>query len=510
MADVLEIKWMYWFSELMPALTVRESIGLAFRQEGGKPQSVVQRQFFIRRPGVTGIGGRFQSQLPVQPVRLLDGRFSERIENTAVQPVAGQVEAVNQGMGIGLARKAGLGENFVDEGPEPVAVVPAAQVVQPVGIAVVTGADQQVRLFAGMAPAEGGVEIVIAESRIGAEREIILRCIGIQGEFVVVAQFMGQAEIDVGKIGGTAGIAAVFLRDPLQHPVGITLPHPENDRGTVLDQRALQMQAAGQQAQAQGAFELLHVAFLGGNFHDRGNASAVIRRDGTLVQFHTVDQRRIESGEDAEQVGRIPQSHVIEQDEVLVGGAAADIETGRGLPHGFDARQGQDGLDQVSFSEGAGNPVDGLHRNALHTHLGGTVVAHGLRGNDGAVELGNPLGHRHIQGAAAVDHDLQIDVLFRKFTEIQHIVTIRERYPETSLRIRRRIGLRIRVIDRHGLERRTFFQVRHPAGQYGFLATAQPVLADVVNLVPVLENHGRSIDRRGLRFRPLRIEITDR
>ena len=205
-------------------------------------------------------------------------------------------------------------------------------------------------------------------------------------------------------------------------------------------------------------------------------------------------------------MGGVPDGQVIEQDQVLVGGPAPDIEARGGFAHRLDARQGQDGLDQVPFPERRRNPIDRLDRHPLHAHLCGTVIPHRLGGNHGTVELGHPLGHRHVEGAGTVNDHPKRHVFLGELTEMDFIFPIGKSNPVTPLPVGHDISLRLRIIDGDRFQRGSFGQVGDHTRQHGSLSLTQPVLTDLVDLVAILENHGRSIDGRNPGSVTLRIE----
>ena len=77
---------------------------------------------------------------------------------------------------------------------------------------------------------------------------------------------------------------------------------------------------------------------------------------------------------------------VIEEDEVLVSRASADVEPAGGLSHTLDAREGQDGFQHVGLSEGGRYLGDGIDTDTLYAHSGVTVVHHALGRDDGSLK----------------------------------------------------------------------------------------------------------------------------
>ena len=78
-------------------------------------------------------------------------------------------------------------------------------------------------------------------------------------------------------------------------------------------------------------------------------------------------------------MGRIVDSVLVEQDEVLIGRASTDIEPRGHLTHALDSRQGQDSLQDITFPEHGRNLIQCLHTDPLDAHGRSPVVGHALR-----------------------------------------------------------------------------------------------------------------------------------
>ena len=78
------------------------------------------------------------------------------------------------------------------------------------------------------------------------------------------------------------------------------------------------METAGQEAEAERTLDLLGITLAAADVQHGRDAAAELGRDGTLVQFDVVDDVGVESREDAEEMARIVDGAVIEEDEVLV------------------------------------------------------------------------------------------------------------------------------------------------------------------------------------------------
>ena len=148
-----------------------------------------------------------------------------------------------------------------------------------------------------------------------------------------------------------------------------------------------------------------------------GEPAAEAGRNRALVQLHVVDGVRVEYGEEAEHVGRIVDRRFVEQDEVLVGPAAADAQSGREIAGGFNAWEECERPDRVGLTEDDGHQLDRLDVEARGAHLrdAGIDVGGVPRRGDGhflelerlrrqAVVPGHRLGHRERVGEGEVSH----------------------------------------------------------------------------------------------------------
>ena len=196
-----------------------------------------------------------------------------------------------------------LAEDLSDPRPDAVAgllVVPQA-VVQPGAIAVVSGRGDQVEAGAqAAAPFQRSVEVGVAEGRIPGELEAVQGPVEIGVQRIVLVELVGQGGVDVAEVGRAAGILAV-LREQLEEPVGIGRARAQDEGGPVGHDRALELEAAGQQADAHRAGDLLGVAFAGADVEDGGDAPAELGGDAALVELHFADDVGVAGGEDAEQ-----------------------------------------------------------------------------------------------------------------------------------------------------------------------------------------------------------------
>ena len=380
----------------------------------------------------------------------------------------------------------------------------------PVVVLVIAAADFEPALGRVVLPHEGGVEVPVPERRISTERESVRGVIAVGLDGVVVVDVVGDTQVRVRESGRSAAVVASLLRDPLQDPVGIRGPRSRDDRRLALDDGPFHVQAAGQEADAGGPAPMVQVAGFAVDLQDRGHPPAEFRRDGTLVQFHVIDDIRVEGGEDAEQVGRIVDGVSVEQDEVLVGAAAADVEAAGGLAHGLDARKREDRLDHVALTEGGGDLVHRLHTHLLHAHLRIPVLGHALGGNDGFLQHGHLLGQDDVQSAVGMDLDPEGQLLLAVGAEVQDVLSDRQVDAVLAAAVRPGVGLGAVIEDQDPVHRLAGFGFRHgsmdPARHVPFVLSGD---ADGVDLVPVGGRQGivHILDDDGVRLDFLEVAI---
>ena len=454
--------------------------------EPGQAGAGLQGEHVRRLPGIREIDGGLQGLFQIH-VALGDvGYLVVRGHDAGIQGIARQVDAPGEFMGVGQRPFAVRPEKGLpDIGVQVIGGFRPFMGRNPVGVLVVAGAHLQPSVLRPVLPDKGGVEVAVPESRVSAKGEAVPGVVAIGLQRVVAVEPVGDSHVDVRESGRAAGIVA-FLRQPLQDPVGIGGPGTGDDGGFPLHQRAFHVHAARQDADAGGSAPLLHVAVLACHFQDRRHASAVLRRDGTLVQFRLVHDIGIEGGEDAEQVGRVVDGVSVEQDQVLVRAAAADVEAARGLAHALDARKGEDGLDDVPFPEGRRNLVYRLQAHRFHAHLGIPVLGHAFSGNDGFLEHGHLFRHHDIQAAVGKDPDPQGQFFLAVGAEMQVVLSPGQADTVLAAPVGPGVGLRVLVKDDHPVHRLAGLGFRH--GAMDPMGVAPPVLAgmaDGIDLVPV-------------------------
>ena len=195
---------------------------------------------------------------------------------TGVEVVHDGVDTILQSMGVGERRlELDLGESLVDRIGKPVCSKGIELVLDAVMIAVVSGGDGHRVAFAEYAvPAHRPVYIAVAECRVIAEAELVARPVAVEMEAVAAAYLLAQAQIDVLERGLSARISAPLWKQ-IEYPVGIGRTAAQDECGAVLHYGAFQMQAAGEQAEAERSLDFLAVALAVAYLQHGGDASAV-------------------------------------------------------------------------------------------------------------------------------------------------------------------------------------------------------------------------------------------
>ena len=134
---------------------------------------------------------------------------------------------------------------------------------------------------------------------------------------------------------------------------------------------------------AEIAFLFAGIAFLHRNIEHRAETASVAGWESTLIQLNAVDGIGIENREKAEHVLHIVQGHAVEQDQVLIGSAAAHIQAGRSFVTAFHAGQQLDGFDHVDFTEQGRKLAYLLDRQVDGAHLVAVGEARSRTGADG-------------------------------------------------------------------------------------------------------------------------------
>ena len=475
-------------------------------QELRPAQAGVDRKAFVYLPGVADIEGRFHRPFPRKAPGYHQRGIAFRQQFAGIEVIPCGVQAIGKRMGVGeRTLEVHLGEGLVDVRLQRVGRKLVERVFQSVVIAVVAGGGRHgMPVVEDAVPFDRTADVPVPEGRIVAETELVAREIAVGVDGVALVDLVADAEVHVLERGTAARIAAACGKQ-VEDPVGIGGPAAQDEGRAVLDDGAFQMQAARQQAQAQRALKLLAVAVAAADLEHGGDAAAVLGGNRALVEFHVVDHVGIEGRQDAEHMVRVVDRPAVEQDEVLVGGAAADVEAAGGLAHRFDAGKRHHHLQGIGLAEGHRHVFDQVDAHLLDAHLRGAVLRHALGRHHRSLERIDFLLHHHVERAVIVDHQVKYHVFVGENTESQLVGTRRQRNLVESEGIGLGKGLSVRKIDRNARERLAAGDVAHVAADGGPAGLADAVrVADLVGLVLEGHDHGlfgqvfleRRVDRR--------------
>ena len=221
-----------------------------------------------------------------------------------------------------------------------------------------------------------GVHVVPAE-RVGAVYEVhagdrhaenVAAVVSAKRYAVAAAQLVEELSVEVVEV--EHGVAHALLGRQRQKEVGVGAPSGRHERKPVADDGAVHLEPAGDKPHAAAHVELAEVAGFAAHLQQRRQPAAVGGRDVALVELHVVHHVVVEHRKEAHEVRGVVHRSVVEQDEVLVGAAAAHAERRRPLGGGLHAGQQHDGLYHVHLAHQRRNSLDGFYLQLLHAHFG--------------------------------------------------------------------------------------------------------------------------------------------
>ena len=115
-------------------------------------------------------------------------------------------------------------------------------------------------------------------------------------------------------------------------------------------------------------------------------AAAEAGGEGAFVEGDVLDGVGVEGREEAAHVADVVEGHAVEEEEVLVGAAAAHIHAAVALAAALHSGHELQGLDEVGLAEHHGHGLDFLHGHHVGAHLRRARVARALGGDDHLVE----------------------------------------------------------------------------------------------------------------------------
>src|SRR6185437_4596054 len=134
-------------------------------------------------------------------------------------------------------------------------------------------------------------------------------------------------------------------------------------------ERSFDGDPAGEQTDAGGAGKFFFVAFARGDIEDGSDPATVLGGDAAFVQFDPFYDLRVKGGEESEEVRRVIDGRVVKEDEILIGRAAADVETGAGFSDALDAGKGEHHTEHIGFSHNGRHLSDLLYAQLFDPQL---------------------------------------------------------------------------------------------------------------------------------------------
>ena len=307
--------------------------------------------------------------------------------------VAGDGGGAPVGVGAGLLKAAydvvvilGVGHLHVHEGLGGELVVPAqgAYDVAPgvlhahAHVLVEGGDGVYLAVHLVLAPVDAAVE-----ARALAE---LVRELGVE-----VVEVVARVELGVGGLGGGGGLLAAGVVDGhdggYDEEFGIGAARRDAEGGLLFDDGPLDVELGGDEAYGEVAVQLLVVAVVLRDVEHRAQAAAEAGGEGAFVEGDVLHGVGVEGREEAAEVADVVEGHAVEEEEVLVGAAAAHVHAAVALAAALHAGHQLQGLDDVGLAEHHGYGLDLLHGHLRGAHLRRAGVAHALGGDDHLVEL---------------------------------------------------------------------------------------------------------------------------
>ena len=306
--------------------------------------------------------------------------------------------------------------------------------------------------------------------------------VAIQIEVVPLVELMVNRGVQVVE-PGVAILIAALLGEFLQDPVRVSGTSAHDKGGLLGEERPLQGKAAGQQADARRSLELLLVTLPAVDVEYRGDTSAILGGDAALVQLHVLHHVGVEDGEEAEQVGRVIDRAVVEEDQVLVRRPAPHVKAARGLAHRLHAGERHDYLHDIHLPECHRYILYILHLQAFHSHRRIPHVGDLLGGDRDLLQGVDLFLQLYIQLAVGIKHDLPPGVFHAHALDVQLVPSGRE--AQRIIAVSVGSGPDHRVLHEHGHahHRLAGLEIANIAGHRDPVRRLARGVADLVDLV---------------------------
>ena len=198
-----------------------------------------------------------------------------------------------------------------------------------------------------------GIGIAVGVFLTFFEFKTVVAVISAHVKVVERGEFVREHQVGIVESGSTVLVSA-FFGNQAQNPVGIRSACAKQERSAVFYDRTFEVKAAGEHTEAGITGEFLLVATLTVDVEHAREASAVLRRNITLIEFDIIHNIAVDGREETEQVVRVIDGVVVEEHEVLVGGTTAHAKSACALAEAFHARKGLNHLDDVHFAKCGG------------------------------------------------------------------------------------------------------------------------------------------------------------
>lgn len=219
----------------------------------------------------------------------------------------------------------------------------------------------------GVAPVEVEVEKVAVETKhIPAE-------VAADVEVVALAELVIDFGIEVVEevVGNGRVVGIVFVRriNAPRDEVEIGAPPGNHERGFVFLDRAFYREARGDEADAAGGRPFFGVALFQFHVYHRGEPAAVLRREAAFVELEVFDGIGVEGAEKAEQVAGVIHHSLVQEDEILVGTAAAHKQAGSAFRSRRYAGLELQCLQNITFAQQHGQEFHISSFDFFHAHF---------------------------------------------------------------------------------------------------------------------------------------------
>ena len=251
-----------------------------------------------------------------------------------------------------------ISEQFVVEYVGP----PCGQdIVAPaqVKVVLVTG-DHRVRFIVRAVEPLAGLGFVLVA-------EIVTSAVKPDPPPAPVRELVRDLGVDIieGVVQRTAGPFDDSIEKERVHPSGT-----QRERRVPVLQRTFQMKFLGEKTGGDASGDFLRVAVICPHVHHAGDPAAVPCRERAFIDRDLLDGLRSEHGQQAEKVADIIDGCAVQQHQVLVNAASADVYPRKAFIPALHARHHLEGFQDILLAKDDRGVGDQLVRNLNRTHIG--------------------------------------------------------------------------------------------------------------------------------------------